>query len=178
MRHLIANIATYSIALLLILGAAIFAWARSEQLTLSTERVTLQQFGPAPGNEFRWQELGGPVYERNCKNCHGAEGEGWDQYPGVGHTAALFAAPGGRDYLVDLHLYGLTSERWRAPMPPMAHLQDAALAAVLNHVLTEYGNRERLPEGVRPYTPAEVAARRGQALSPGEVNRQRPGIAR
>ena len=91
---------------------------------------------------------------------------------GVG---ALYARPGGRDYLVDLHLYGPASDRWRAPMPRMPHLGDVELAAIVNHVLTHYGNAPLV--GDAPLvTPAEIAARRGRSLRPRDVNAARARV--
>jgi mono/diheme cytochrome c family protein len=174
MRHLLANIATYTIASLLIVGAALFAWVRSARLTITDAETVLARFEPTPAHEFRWTDIGEGSYVRNCLNCHGTDGRGWDQYPGVRHTGEIFASPGGRAYLVDLHLYGLTSDRWRAPMPPMGHMHDVELAAVLNYVLSNFGNQHRFPPGSRLYVPAEVAARRDQRLSPREVDLQRP----
>jgi mono/diheme cytochrome c family protein len=174
MRHFWANIATYTIATMLIAGAALFAWLRSAQLVISSERAVLAALEPAEARIFDWRGLGGRSYAANCRNCHLAGGEGWDQYPGIGHTAQLFAAPGGREYLVDVHLYGLASDRWRAPMPPMGHMQDIELAAVINHVLTNFGNQERLPPGAILYEPADIAARRDLGLSPWQVNDRRP----
>jgi mono/diheme cytochrome c family protein len=173
MRHFLANVATYTIAALLIGGAALFAWMRSAQVALTDERTVLARYEPAPAHEFRWRELGGSSYVRNCMNCHGREGEGWDQYPGLGHTAELFTAPGGREYVAELHLYGLASRRWRAPMPPMGHIHDAEMAAVINHVLTSFGNERRV-QGIPLYAPADIAARRGQRLSPRQVDQRRP----
>jgi mono/diheme cytochrome c family protein len=176
MRHFLANVATYTIAAMLLVGAALFAWMRSAQLVITDEAAVLARYEPTPAHEFRWEELGSDSYVRNCANCHGTEGEGWDQYPGLGHSASLFAAPGGRDHLVDVHLYGLASPRWRAPMPPMGHMHDAELAAVINHVLTRFGNRGRLPADARLYVPSDVASRRGLGLSPGEVEAARPPV--
>lgn len=178
MRHFLANLATYAIAALLVGGAALFAWMRSAQLVITDEAAVLAVYEPAPAHEFTWRELGRDSYVRNCMNCHGREGRGWDQYPGLGHAGALFAAPGGRDYLLDVHLYGLASPRWRAPMPPMGHMHDAELAAVLNHVLASFGNRRLLPADARLYLPADVAARRGQRLSPRAVDARRPAAER
>ena len=176
MRHFLVNLATYLIAAMIVLGAALFAWVRSSQLVLSDEATVLARHAPAEAHEFEWQQLGADSYLRNCAACHRRDGGGWDQYPGVGHTARLFAAPGGREYVVDLHLYGLDSPRWRAPMPPMGHMTDVEMAAVINHVLTHYGAAGELPADARLYVPADVAARRGQGLRPGEVDRFRPEV--
>jgi mono/diheme cytochrome c family protein len=170
MRHFLANIMTYAIAAALILGAAAFAWMRNAQLALVTETDVIARFAPAPSGEFRWHELGGISYQRNCANCHGTSGRGWDEYPGLQPAAAILAAPGGREYLVDLHLYGLTSDRWGAPMPRMQHLHDVELAAVINYVLTEFGG---FAHG-ELFVPEDVAERRGRRLSPRDVNRNRP----
>jgi mono/diheme cytochrome c family protein len=175
MRHLLANIATVMIAALLVLGAALFGWLRSQQIVLTDEARTAAAFEPAPAHEFSWQELGQRSYVRNCVNCHGSAGRGRDTYPPIFHAGALFALPGGRDYLIDMHLWGLTSGRWGAPMPRMGHVPDAELAAVLNHVLTSFGNRALLPADAQLYVPSEIAERRGERLSPRQVNRRRPG---
>ena len=172
MRHFLANLATYAIAVLLFLGAVTFAWLRSSQVLLTDERSVVAQYEPAAGEEFRWEALGAGSYVRNCANCHGGEGEGWDQYPGLDRAAALFLAPGGREHVVDLHLYGLASPRWRAPMPPMGHLSDVETAAVINYVLTHFGNAVPAESLLRP---EDVAARRDLGLSPAEVERGRPG---
>lgn len=172
MRHVLANLATYAIALLLLAGAGVFAWLRSEQIAFTSEAAVLAQYEPQDAR-FRWEELGSSSYRRNCMNCHGTEGEGWDQYPGLSRSAELFAATGGREYMIDLHLYGLASKRWRAPMPPMGHLRDVEIAAVINYVLTHFGEERELA-GIPLLTPADVAARRGQRIAPGEVDTRRP----
>jgi mono/diheme cytochrome c family protein len=172
MRHFLANIMTYAIAVLLIAGSAAFAWMRTAQLALVTEADVIARYEPAPAGEFRWHELGRTAYERNCANCHGSEGGGWDEYPGLEPAAAIAAAPGGRDYLVDLHLHGLTSDRWGAPMPRMRHMHDAEIAAVLNYILTRFGNAgdDAL------FVPDEIRDRRRGRLSPADVNRRRPVV--
>lgn len=177
MRHFLANLATYAIAALLFLGAGVFAWLRSSQVIFTDEPTLAAGWEPSPGEPFRWEALGEGAYVRNCANCHGESGEGWDQYPSLEGTAALFLAAGGREHLVDLHLYGLDSPRWRAPMPPMGHLSDVETAAVINYVLTRFGGGT-LPAGARLYRPEEVRERRGLGLSPGEVERGRPAPLR
>lgn len=170
MRHFVANIVTYTIAALLFLGAGAFAWMRSEQLTIADERLLLARHVPSASAEFEWREAGALGYARNCRNCHGDDGRGWDQYPPVVTAGAFAALPAGREFLIDAMLYGLASDRWGAPMPPMGHMQDVEIAAVLNHIAGRFGGR--VPEP--PFTPDEVAARRGQGLRPAEVNAKRP----
>jgi mono/diheme cytochrome c family protein len=171
-RHFLANVAIYGIAMLLLAGAALFAWARSAQLTVTDEAAVLAAFAPAEDSTFHWRELGAESYARNCRTCHLRDGSGWDQYPPLDHTSTLAATPTGRAYVIDVHLYGLASDRWRAPMPPMGHLHDVELAAVLNHVLTAFGATPVADD--RLYRPEDIAARRGQALSPHDVDARRP----
>lgn len=174
MRHLLANIATYGLALGLMLAAALWAWGRSAQLVVARapalEADSLARVASA--DAFAWAALGAHVYRANCQNCHGAQGTGRDVYPPVRGMEAHLAAPGGRDYLVDLTLYGLRSGLHPAPMPPMPELSDAQIAAVTNHVLTQFGRAS--PDAW--FTPREVAARRGQRLREAEVGARRPSI--
>ncbi|MEX1024664.1 MAG: cytochrome c [Planctomycetota bacterium] len=171
MRHFLANIVTYTIVALLFVGAAAFAWMRYAQFELSTETAVLARYEPPPSLEFEWRDLGQRGYERNCANCHLCDGSGWDQYPPVTAAAELALRAGGREYLIDLHLYGLTSDRWGAPMPPMAHMRDVELAAVINYVVHQLSGGADTPllDG-----PGDITDRRGQALSPAEVNARRP----
>jgi hypothetical protein len=93
MRHFIANVATYTIAVLLVGGAALFAWMRSAQLVITDEATVLARRRPGIRARVRLGAAGRASYERNCRTAT-ADGSGWDQYPGLGHTAALFGAPG------------------------------------------------------------------------------------
>jgi mono/diheme cytochrome c family protein len=175
MRHFVANLATYAIALFLALGAGMFAWVRSARIVIVDEAAVLARHEPAGDQPFAWEALGESSYVRNCANCHGSDGGGWDQYPGLDRVGALLRLPGGREHLVDLHLYGLASRRHRVPMPPMGHLADVETAAVINHVLTRFGNASEVTSDTRLFRPEEVAARRGLGLSPRGVERGRPG---
>lgn len=171
MRHLVGNAVTLALGALLLMGATVFAALRSVQWVISNEATVLARLEPAAAHEFDWEALGGRAYESNCQNCHRRSGEGWDQYPGLSQASALLAGPQGRAYFVALHLYGSTSDRWRVPMPPMGHMQDAEVAAVMNHVLTQFGNQ--VPRASL-FIPSDVAAARESPLSPWGVNALRP----
>lgn len=176
MRHFLANVATYAISILLVAGAVVFGWLRSGQVVITRESAVVAAYDPGRDGEFVWAELGRDSYLRNCANCHGQEGDGWDQYPGLDHTGQLFVADGGREYVIDLHLYGLASRRWRAPMPPMGHIGDVEMAAVINHVLTLRGGEDALSADAPLLAPGDIDARRGRRLSPNDVDRRRPAV--
>ena len=175
MRHILANIFTYAIAVGLIGGAALFAWMRSEQLEIADENTVLARYDDDQREPFPWLKLGERSYISNCASCHGRDGKGWDEYPGLGHTAELYRAAG-RDYLVDVHLYGLTSDRFGAPMPPMGHMQDAELAAAINYTLASFGNERHLGGSVRHVHARDISERRHKELRPKDVNARRPNL--
>lgn len=174
MRHFLGHIAIYLISLFLIGAAVLFGWVRSSQIVISTEETVIARFNASSGQPFSWMQLGERAYLRNCANCHGSDGQGWDQYPALQHASVLFLAPEGRNYIIDLHLYGLTSSRWGAPMPPMGHLPDIEMAAVINHVLTRFGNMEKADPEDELLRPQDIVERRRQGVSPQEVNARRP----
>jgi mono/diheme cytochrome c family protein len=173
MRHFLANVVVYVIAVLIVLGAALFAWMRASQLVVSDEKAVIGQYAAVAERARHAAALGRESYRRNCANCHGRDGEGWDQYPGLAQASAGARRPGGRVYLVNLHLYGLDSPRWRVPMPRMDHLSDLELAAVLNYVVAEFGGVDSGGEEGVVFGAADVAERRGAGLSPAEVFAQR-----
>jgi hypothetical protein len=170
MRHWLGSVVTWAIATLLITGAAAFAWVRSAQIAITDERTAIARFEPAPAHEFDWHELGPVVVRAQLLQLPRTDGQGWDQYPPLAAVAAQTLVPGGREHLLDLHIYGLDSDR-RIPMPPMGHIPPAELAAVINHVLTSFSNEQ--VEGVQLYSPDEVRARLGQRLSPRDVHERR-----
>jgi mono/diheme cytochrome c family protein len=168
LRHFLSSVLTYAVAAFLVVGAATFAILRSSQVLLATEDQVLAEYEPRDGR-FRWRGLGKHSYERNCSNCHRPSGEGWDQYPPVKSAGKLLESREGRDYLIDLHLYGLSSGRTGAPMPRMGHLKDVELAAVINHVAFEYGDARG-----EPLLPEDVANRRGRGMRASDVADTRP----
>lgn len=108
------------------------------------------------------------VYEASCAACHGFAGEGLRAAfpPLAGNVPRLLAVEGGRQYLVDVLLQGLSGaievagERYEGLMPSWAHLSDQQLADVLNHVATAWGNAAQLPPGAVEFTALEVALER------------------
>lgn len=124
---------------------------------------------------------GAEVYKR-CLGCHKADGTGIPGVfpPLVGHAAEIAKAPGGRAYLIDLVLYGLTGEiqvagkTYKGTMPGLGEqVKDDEVAAVLNHVLASRGNDKLLPKGHKAIGAADVKAQRAAKLTPGKVHEAR-----
>lgn len=130
--------------------------------------------------------LGAQVYASNCAGCHQATGAG---LPGVfpplaGHAADLYAATGGiggRQFLVDVLLYGLQGPitvdgaNYNGLMPGWQQLNDGQLAAVINHIVVGFEG-VAAPEGFEAIRADEVAAARGQGLNGAAVHELRGGL--
>ena len=123
--------------------------------------------------------LGAQVYAANCAACHQASGAG---LPGVfpplaGHGGDLYRAEGGiggRQYLIDVMLYGLQGAitvggaTYNGLMPAWAQLGDEQIAAVINHTVAGFDGVDA-PDGFDAIRPEEVAASRGQGLTATQV---------
>lgn len=130
---------------------------------------------PAPAPQAQPASVSGAQVYNNCIGCHQANGTG---IPGAfpplaGHVPSILAARGGREWLVQMMLYGLQGPisvrgvSYNGIMPAYAHLSDAEIAAVLNHISTQWGNS--FPSGQGPFTEAEVRAQRGKNLTAQQV---------
>lgn len=127
---------------------------------------------------------GEALYSSNCSSCHQQNGQGVaGAFPPLPeHTPALYRAEGGREYLANLMLYGLQGEivvggeTYNGVMPAWTQLSDAELAAILNHVLTAWGNGALLPEDFAPYTAEDLTNKRGQELSAQAMLERRPEV--
>jgi mono/diheme cytochrome c family protein len=121
-----------------------------------------------------------PLYAQSCATCHEDDGRGRPPvYPPLaGNVGRLVSAPGGRDYLVRVPLYGTSGpievdgEHYSGSMASFASLEDAELAGILNYVLQEWGAGAAAP----PIRPAEIARARRTPLRPADVRRLRPVV--
>jgi mono/diheme cytochrome c family protein/heme/copper-type cytochrome/quinol oxidase subunit 4 len=136
----------------------------------------------APADPSFDRDLGTQVYAANCAACHQLNGAG---LPGVfprlaGHGADLYQADGGRDYLIEVMLYGLQGQiavggtNYNGLMPAWAHLGDEQMAAVINHTVA--GFDDGAPEGFDAIRAEEVAARRGEGLTAAQVLESRGAL--
>jgi mono/diheme cytochrome c family protein len=121
-------------------------------------------------------ESGRAIYNRNCIGCHQGNGGGIPgAFPPLArHTPDLYAAEGGRSYLINVLLYGLQGPiavqgaNYTGVMPAWSQLSDDDVAVVLDYILNDFGNAD-LIESYQPYNADEVAAERGKNLSPSDV---------
>ncbi|WP_235528858.1 MULTISPECIES: cytochrome c [unclassified Phenylobacterium] len=110
---------------------------------------------------------GATIYNR-CAACHTATGAGVPgAYPPLGVDFRQMAAkPDGRRYLVAVVTRGLAGpltvdgKSYRGVMPAQAGLNDASIAAVLNHVGSKIATTG---PAFRLFTEAEVAKHRASA---------------
>ena len=118
---------------------------------------------------------GAQVFQR-CAACHLPTGAGVPgAYPPLdAHVRALARLPEGRRYLALVVAKGLAGpitvegKSFRGVMPAQAGLDDAAIAAVLNHVIGTLATGGPAP---RAFTPDEVkqARQSGAALGPSDL---------
>lgn len=126
---------------------------------------------------------GEAVYQANCASCHQANGQGLaGAFPPLeGHAASLFNADGGREYLINLLLYGLQGQiaadggSYNGVMPAWGQLGDQQLADTLNYILSAWGNDVRVSAEPN-YQASDIAEKRGQDLSSNDIYRQRQAL--
>lgn len=140
---------------------------------------TVAQGSPVVTADVR---LGREVYLANCVACHQLSGAGVRSSvpPLAGSVPELMAVDGGRQYLLNAVINGVSGELWVAGerfdglMPSWRQLEDEQLAAVLNYIAYDWGNVAQLPQGAVAFTPFEVAAKRTKLILPREISRSRP----
>lgn len=134
----------------------------------------------AQAQDFDWQDLGERTYA-NCMGCHQATGVGIPPIfpPLAGHLPNIAAKEGGREYLINILLFGLQGEisvlgeSYNGAMPSWSSLSDEQIAAVVNYQLHSWGNDELLPEDFAIILPEEVAAQRDAGLTAADVHAAR-----
>jgi hypothetical protein len=177
MRYTRIGTAAWLIALFLVVTALLVAFVRSgtadrpEQLTAVEP---LQQNGgeqEKPAVSFAWREIGARAWAAECGSCHPA-GEGRRRIPSLrGYAVELFHSEGGREYLIDVLLEGVVRTEVKgavelvASHPTSAELSDERLAAVLNHMLTAWGNEALLSSEDSLYEAREITSRRREGSS-------------
>lgn len=126
------------------------------------------------------QAEGAKIFER-CVPCHRGNGTGMvGMYPPL-VTHAPEVVSGDRSYIIKVLLYGLQGKieikgqkvKYDGTMPDFYSLGDEEAAAVLNYILTSWGNDKLLPKDFKPISADEVKAQRGKNLTGQQVYRMR-----
>lgn len=161
------------------IGSATFAFAVGLVALLAIGGPpAVAQDGAAPAVD------GAAIFAANCVGCHQAEGQG---VPGAfpplaGHVGDLFAAEGGPRYVASVVLFGLEGpitvdgETYNGVMPSFFRFSNEEIAAVVDHVMTAWGDSEALPGEYVPLTADDVRSARNAALSPQLVHDRRPAV--
>ena len=164
----------FIVTLVLIAAAALFGLLRSEGVGVaigpqaSLERVAAH----AETDEDRaWLEPAVEIWDARCAGCHVE----------LGYLSDVTAAEGGRAYLIDLMLYGIDGdvtiegETVALRHRPFADtFDDEEHAALLNYMVTAWGNEDALPDDFDLYEPEEIAEQRGRDLTQEDVVDLRP----
>jgi mono/diheme cytochrome c family protein/heme/copper-type cytochrome/quinol oxidase subunit 4 len=131
-----------------------------------------------------WDRALGEQAYNNCVACHQPNGQGVPGAfpPQAGHAPEIYNVEGGRTYMIHTVLWGLQGEivvdgnTYNGIMTPWSSLMDdEQIAAVLNYVLTSWGN-EALLEDFTPITAEEVAAERANPMTAQEVHESRAAL--
>jgi mono/diheme cytochrome c family protein len=126
---------------------------------------------------------GAALYAQHCVACHQANGQGLPgAFPTIAnHVGDLVAAD--RTYPVQLLLYGMVGPitvngtPYNGLMPAFgASMDDAQIAALLEHVLDAWGDRARAGDDHAPYTADDVAAARAEPLTNAQVHERRVAL--
>ncbi|BCZ90518.1 c-type cytochrome [Thermus thermophilus] len=120
---------------------------------------------------------GAKLYSQYCSSCHQPTGLGiLNAFPALKGLDKLAQTDEGRVYLIRVVLFGLQgplkvgNATYNGLMPGFGRqLSDAQVAALLNHVLSSFGNKNP-----KPITPEEVKKVRAKPVKPQDVAKGRP----
>ncbi len=138
--------------------------------------LALAQTTPAVKSEGA--DLGARTYMTYCASCHQENGQGVNGAfpPLAGQAHNLLSQAGGRGYLIRVLLFGLegaitvNGASFAGVMPAWNALDDSAIAAALNYMVTAWDNKRHLPADFKPFQPRDISAVRAEQLSPKGVH--------
>jgi mono/diheme cytochrome c family protein len=121
---------------------------------------------------------GAVTFKASCAVCHRPTGAGTPGLapPVIVYPPRFVGTPEGRRQLAMTVLYGMYGDvvvderHYNFKMPEFAQLDDAALAAVLNHVIFDLGHAQA---DAKPMDAAAIAAERGNAMDGAAVRAHR-----
>ena len=123
---------------------------------------------------------GGKLFAENCAACHQENGKGQKgAFPPLAGNPDLI-----RDRLFPAYvlLNGLEGKisveggDYNGQMPSFAHLGDAEIAALIEHIRTAWNNKALRPAALTPVDAAAIKKLRGKSMSPAEVHAYRAGL--
>lgn len=159
----------YLMAALVLVLVVVVSIARTGGFAITVGAEAEAPVAAAP-EEYPWFELGMDVWDARCYSCHDV----------LTYIPELFKADDGREYLLELMLFGVRGEvviegvTQNLRHRPYDSLDDEELSAVLNIMLVAWDNAEALPDDPAFYTPEEVAEARTPERSNEEVLERRP----
>jgi len=111
---------------------------------------------------------GKKIFMTQCIACHRGNGKGLaGRFPPLAGNSDLFVD---RTFPIYVVLHGLRGpievggKRYNGVMPSFAHLSDGAIAAVIAHVRSAWGNESLRPDGFEDVVVDDVAAARTEAM--------------
>ena len=129
--------------------------------------------GPAPSAQ---SEVDGAKLYASCAGCHGANGAGSAVFPPLAtNLPEVLKARGGREYLVQVLLYGLQGQivargkTFTGMMPAWGQLRDDEIAALLNHISGQWGNDKLLGTDHKPFKADEIKVARSKPMTAQQV---------
>lgn len=132
--------------------------AHCKQTLLPVLLVVLVACGGEPPTPAESASPGQALYLRHCASCHGAMGEGRrPSFPPLAGSEWIELPPQALGAIVLLGLRGeieVAGERYRGFMPPLPHIDDAGLAAVVNYMKHQWAGE------TVDWTPEQAAALR------------------
>lgn len=160
----------YAMAAFVLVLVVSLAFARSAGFAITVGAEAPGDVTAQAPDDRAWFDVGMEVWDARCYSCHAD----------LTYVPALYLADGGRDYLLDLMLFGVRGEVVIEGVPTnlrhrsYASLDDEEIAAVLNLMLVAWGNDDALPSEPDFYRPEEVGAARTPERSNEEVLERRP----
>jgi mono/diheme cytochrome c family protein len=116
---------------------------------------------------------GAMIYNEQCSGCHQDKGQGVKgQFPPLAGNRDLFLRG---DFPVKVVLYGIKGKLtvagmpFDSEMPPVGHLSDAEIAAVINYVRGAWGNDKLNRKKLPAIKAAQVAEARKMQMAPQAV---------
>lgn len=123
---------------------------------------------------------GKTVFQEQCTACHQPDAKGIaGQFPPLAGNADLFLDHTFPALVVLNGMQGpivVGGHAFNGAMPPFGHLSDQEIAAVVNYVRSNFGNKDAAPADAHALSADEVTAARKMAMTPDQVHAHRADL--